>query len=146
MDPKIIITYSSAETEKIGEEFAKKIKGKNLILLKGKLGSGKTTFVKGLAKGLRIGKKILSPTFILLKSYQSPSGKILNHIDLYRLEKINPQKLGLEELLKKNNSITVIEWGEKLDKSLLKSDELLQIRQIDFEYINESQREITINE
>lgn len=142
MGAKIFITNSDAQTQKIGKELAKSLKSKSLLLLTGDLGSGKTTFVKGLAKGLGIKKRINSPTFVLVKNY----GKILNHIDLYRLDNEEQIKsLGIESLIK-DSQITVIEWAEKLNKSFLKLDKFLQIRQINFKYLGENQREISIYE
>lgn len=64
------ITNSSEETKKIAENFAKKLKGGDIVALYGELGSGKTTFVQGLAKGLGIKKRIISPTFIIVRSYK----------------------------------------------------------------------------
>lgn len=145
MDSKIYITNSNTETEKVGEELAKSLKGSTLLLLTGNLGSGKTTFVKGLAKGLGIEKNISSPTFILLRTYKAPNKTVLNHIDLYRLDKIDFNNFGLEDLIMNNNSITVIEWAEKLNISFSKLDKLLQIMPINFKYLNENQREITIH-
>lgn len=141
MDPKIFITNSNAETFKTGEEFAKRLNRGDLILLTGELGSGKTTFVKGLAKGLKIKKNIISPTFILLKSYKAPNKTILNHLDLYRLNNVSPRDLGIEELLKNEKSVTIIEWAEKIKKYPTKS----RIIYISFKYLSENKREITIN-
>lgn len=140
MDAKIFITNSDTQTQKIGKELAKSLKSKSLLLLTGDLGSGKTTFVKGLAKGLGIKKRINSPTFVLVKNY----GRTLNHIDLYRLDNEEQIKsLDIESLIK-DSLITVIEWAEKLNKSFLKLDKFLQIKQINFKYLGENQREITI--
>lgn len=141
MDPKIFITNSNAETFKTGEEFAKRLNRGDLILLTGELGSGKTTFVKGLAKGLKIKKNIISPTFVLLKSYEAPNKTILNHLDLYRLNNVSPRDLGIEELLKNEKSVTIIEWAEKIKKYPAKS----RIIYISFKYLSENKREITIN-
>lgn len=136
MDTKIFITNSDAQTQKIGEELAKILKRKSLILLTGDLGSGKTTFVKGLAKGLGIKKRINSPTFVLVKNY----GRILNHIDLYRLDNEEQIKsLDIESLMK-DSPITVIEWAEKIKKC-----PQVNILKINFKYLNDKQRKITIN-
>jgi len=82
-----IITNSSKETEEVGEKFAKDLKAGDVVALYGSLGAGKSTFVRGVAKGLKITKKITSPTFVFIKSYKM--GKIqLDHIDLYRGENI----------------------------------------------------------
>lgn len=133
------ITNSSEETEKLGEEFAKELIGGDIICLYGNLGSGKTTFVKGLAKGLGIKSRIISPTFVLIRQHRI-NFKFLYHIDLYRLENGEDIKgLGLEDLFKDKNSIIVIEWAEKLG-------ELLPENRIDifFEILNEEKRKITL--
>jgi len=86
------ITSNSNQTKKLGEKFAKEIlkKGVNVVIgLQGELGSGKTTFIQGFAKGLGIKEKILSPTFIIYKSYPLPTTnyKLFYHFDCYRIQK-----------------------------------------------------------
>ena len=103
---KKIQTNSLKETKKLAQSISAKIQGKTLILLKGELGAGKTSFTQGLALGLDITKKVSSPTFTLMKNYQ---GRFtLNHIDAYRLEG-HSQDLGFDELFDED-SVTVIEW------------------------------------
>lgn len=145
MDTKIHITNSESETQKIGEVIASGLKKGGLILLSGDLGSGKTTFVKGIAKGLGIGKRIISPTFIIHRSYTSPS-LTLNHLDLYRLiSSAKAEDLGIEDLICQN-SITIIEWPEKLEKFFKKYKNIVPLVRVSFEYINEKQRKITVYE
>ena len=102
------------ETIKFACDFSIKLKAKSKILLKGQIGAGKTSFVKGIAQGLQIKENITSPTFALSHHYNS--GKIpLIHMDLYRLENsISAKELFLEEEeeLEQNNGIMVIEWPE----------------------------------
>ena len=104
------------ETIKFACDFSIKLKAKSKILLKGQIGAGKTSFVKGIAQGLQIKEKITSPTFALSHHYNS--GKIpLIHMDLYRLENsISAKELFLEEEeeLEQNNGIMVIEWPEMI--------------------------------
>ncbi len=104
------------ETIKFGHDFSKELKAKSIILLKGQIGAGKTSLVKGIAEGLQIKENITSPTFALSHHYNS--GKLpLIHMDLYRLEQISSaQELFLEEEeeLEQNNGIMVIEWPEKI--------------------------------
>lgn len=110
-----IFTTSARETQNFGEEFANNLKGGEVLGLVGGLGAGKTTFVQGLAKGLKIKEKIISPTFILMRSY-SNSNKKLHHIDLYRLEgeiEKELRNLDVEDFWGKGDNITVIEWAEK---------------------------------
>lgn len=147
MGAKIFTTNSDVETEKLGEGIGRSLRSKTLLLLSGDLGSGKTTFVKGLAVGVGVKKRITSPTFTLLKSYPASSRITLNHIDLYRFSNKNQIKsLGLEDIINNENSITVIEWAEKITNNFIKLDKLLQIRRINFKYISENQREIKIYE
>ena len=104
------------ETIKFGHNFSLELKAKSIILLKGKIGVGKTSLVKGIAEGLQIKENITSPTFALSHHYNS--GKLpLIHMDLYRLEETSSaQELFLEEEeeLEQNNGIMVIEWPEKI--------------------------------
>ncbi len=102
------------ETINLGEKFSKKLNHQSIVLLKGPIGAGKTSFVKGIAKGLSISEEITSPTFALSHHYNS--GKIpLIHLDLYRLENISLAKeffLTEEEEAHQNQAILVIEWPE----------------------------------
>ena len=104
------------ETIKFGHDFSLELKAKSIILLKGQIGAGKTSLVKGIADGLQIKENITSPTFALSHHYNS--GKLpLIHMDLYRLEQTSSaQELFLEEEeeLEQNNGIMVIEWPEKI--------------------------------
>ena len=104
------------ETIKFGHNFSQELEAKSIILLKGKIGAGKTSLVKGIAEGLQIKENITSPTFALSHHYNS--GKLpLIHMDLYRLEDTSSaQELFLEEEeeLEQNNGIMVIEWPEKI--------------------------------
>lgn len=106
-------------TEKVAKKFAKSLKGGERVLLNGDLGAGKTTFVKFLAKSLKVKDEVTSPSFTILKQYD---GKFkINHFDLYRIEQIDElRELGFDEYLDcKDSEILIIEWGERanLDKS-----------------------------
>ena len=94
-----------------------------LLTLCGDLGAGKTTFVQALAKELGVGATVQSPTYVLVKSYETkhPQFKKLVHIDLYRLEK--PEELAalkLEEVFNNPNNLVCIEWPERAPNSLPK--------------------------
>ncbi len=137
---KKFITHSSYETQEIAEKLAKGFK-KGVIALSGNLGSGKTTFTQGFAKGLGIKDKIISPTFVLIRQHKIPSSKrILFHVDLYRLENTNQMKsLGLKDLLNNPNAIVLIEWAEKA-KDLLSKNSIV----IELKIIGQNKREIKI--
>tara|TARA_B100001287_G_scaffold260203_1_gene248059 strand:+ start:40 stop:474 length:435 start_codon:yes stop_codon:yes gene_type:complete len=111
-----VLLQNLEETIKFGNNFSLKLKAKSKILLKGQIGTGKTSLVKGIAQGLQIKENITSPTFALSHHYDS--GKIpLIHMDLYRLENtLSAKELFLEEEeeLEQNNGIMVIEWPEKI--------------------------------
>ena len=103
-----------SETILFGKEFAKRLKPFSILLLKGPIGSGKTSFVQGIAEGLLIDESITSPTFALSHHYYS--GKLpMIHIDLYRLkDSWSAEELFLdeEEELHQNGGIMIIEWPE----------------------------------
>lgn len=140
---KNIITNSYEETQKVGFDFAKTLKGGEVICLHGDLGSGKTTFVQGLAEGLGITKKIISPTFIIMRTYELKgytTKKFFYHVDLYRIESEHDiEGLGLFEIMQDPESIVVIEWPEKIENLLpeMKKD-------LFFTYIEDNRRNIII--
>lgn len=107
-----IISTSPQQTRILAKKFAKLLRGGEILALHGELGSGKTTFVKGLALGLGIRQKIMSPSFLIATSYKLPRyKKTLYHLDLYRIP--NPshlRELGFADILKDPKNITVIEW------------------------------------
>lgn len=106
------ISKSSAETEAFGERFGKRLRPGDLVLLTGELGAGKTTFVRGVARGIGSSAPVASPTFQLVRMY---AGRVqLAHIDLYRIETTSElADLGLDELL--DQGAAVVEWGDRLD-------------------------------
>ncbi len=124
-----IITQSEAETKKIAITLAKNLQGGEVIGLIGDLGSGKTTFVKGLAAGLGIKKKITSPTFVLMKVYPVKHKKIKKfvHVDAYRLKKAESlTAIGLEDYIKAKDIIVVIEWANLVKKILPRKSLLIR--------------------
>ena len=134
---RTVITNSFKETQKLGVEFASKLKGGDVIALHGDLGSGKTTFVQGLAQGLGVKSRIISPTFIIMRTYQIEIGNFY-HVDLYRIEsEKDVEGLGLIELLRDSENITAIEWPDKIEN-------LLPDNRIDlyFKYLGDEKREI----
>jgi len=108
----VATTTSPEETEAAGESLGRRLRIGDLVLLKGELGAGKTTFVRGIARGTGATVPVASPTFQLVRIY--PGRLQLAHVDLYRLEKGDELRdLGLEELLEAG--AVVVEWGERID-------------------------------
>lgn len=136
MKEKIYVTKSSKETQDLARKLAKGLKGDEFIALFGDLGSGKTTFVQGLAKGLGIADRIISPTFIIIREYRLRD-RTFYHVDLYRVQKV--EGLELEEIVKSRKGIIAIEWAEKI-KNLLPE----RRKEIYFEYLGGEERKITI--
>lgn len=134
------ISNSTEETKQIAAKTARHIT-RGVIALTGGLGAGKTTFVQGFAKGLRIKEKIISPTFVLIRQHQIPdTNRTLYHIDLYRVEKKDELKnLGLEELLNESNHLILIEWAEKAKELLPKNTIWVSI-----EIVKENIRQISV--
>jgi tRNA threonylcarbamoyladenosine biosynthesis protein TsaE len=107
-------TKSAEETIALGRELASMLTPPKLVLLRGDLGAGKTTLVKGIAQGFQAASEedVTSPTFTLVHEYRGPLATIY-HIDLYRVD--TPQELetlGIDDLMT-DNGVLLIEWGEK---------------------------------
>ncbi|HET8678403.1 MAG TPA: tRNA (adenosine(37)-N6)-threonylcarbamoyltransferase complex ATPase subunit type 1 TsaE [Blastocatellia bacterium] len=132
-----IITRSAEETFELGRKIGRGINGRNVFLLSGDLGAGKTVFAKGLAAGLEIDPAdVTSPSFTLVNSYE---GRLrMYHIDLYRLDTSACRDLGLEEMLEDENAIVVIEWAERLSFTPEGATEVV------IEYLNDSERRIKL--
>lgn len=134
-------TKSAQETQEFGKELAQSMQGGEVILLSGDLGAGKTTFMQGFAEGLGISQRIISPTFIIMRSYDI-GGKVqtLYHIDLYRTEsEADLEGLGIREILHDKNAVVAIEWPEKLH-SLLPEKRI----EIKLQTMGEEERKIQI--
>jgi tRNA threonylcarbamoyladenosine biosynthesis protein TsaE len=138
------ITHSAEETQKFAREFATHIQPGDVVMLIGELGSGKTTFMQGFAQGLQIIQNIISPTFIIMRTYPLPTPirgiQNLYHLDLYRIESEKDViGLGIEEALHDTESVIAIEWPEKMGSLLPKKR-----NEFTFVYKDENTREITM--
>ncbi len=114
-----ITTYSVKDTKKLGEKIGKRLKGKIVLALTGDLGSGKTSFVQGLARGLEVPNDyyITSPSYTLINEY--PGRHPLFHVDLYRLEDpVDFEDIGLYDILD-DNYVVAIEWADRIRQELL---------------------------
>ena len=119
-----LLAKNEEETMEIAAQLAQLLEPKDVILLEGNLGAGKTTFTKGLAKGLGIDTVIKSPTYTLIREYTK--GRLpLYHMDVYRLEDVGGDELGFEEYLY-GNGVSVIEWAKFIEEEL--PDAYLTIR------------------
>lgn len=135
------VTNSEIETHAIAKEFIESLdKKKNVVCLFGDLGSGKTAFVKGMAKALGIDHyTVKSPTYAFVREYAHQKG-ILCHIDLYRLEKPDDILFSqIDEMIRKKDALVVIEWADRMKDSLPENR-----TDICFEYIDKNTRKITI--
>lgn len=135
------ISNNEKQTFKIAKDFAKVLKGGEILLLKGDLGAGKTAFTKGIAKALEVKAIITSPTFTIMNEYKS--GKLeLYHFDMYRIEDVSELKeLGFEQYIGNSKGIACVEWFEKTPELFSNRSTIL----IEFEKLNENKRKITIN-
>ena len=114
-----ITTYSVNDTKELGEKIGKRLKGKIVLALTGHLGSGKTSFVQGLARGLEVPNDyyITSPSYTLINEY--PGRYPLVHVDLYRLEDpVDFEDIGLYDILE-DNHVVAIEWADRIRQELL---------------------------
>ena len=133
---------NNSETISFGKDFAKNLKPQSIVILKGPIGAGKTSFVQGIGQGLCIKESITSPTFALSHHYESGSMHLI-HMDLYRVESsLSAKELFIEEEeeLETNNGLLVIEWPELIEP-------ILEIYwKVEIDYALESGRDFKIYE
>lgn len=155
MSKRIIRSKSDKETQELAKKLGREqAQAKSLICLYGDLGTGKTTFVRGLATGLGILSRITSPTFTYQRIHKMPrkmqraknkflSRNKLYHFDCYRFKTANSKNIflvnNIMEALEKNDGIVVIEWAEYVEKFL--PAERIDVR---LEYAGENERKISI--
>jgi tRNA threonylcarbamoyladenosine biosynthesis protein TsaE len=135
-----VITHSAEETIAFGSKLAEELRPPKLVLLRGDLGAGKTTLVKGIAAGLQAASEedVTSPTFTLVHEYRGPR-TTLYHVDLYRVDTERElETLGIDDLIAED-SLLLIEWGEKFPRFVRERD--VEIR---LERVGESDRRIRV--
>lgn len=140
MLPTTTKTYSAEETIDFGRRLAAELTPPLLILLRGDLGAGKTTLVKGIAEGFKAASAddVTSPTFTLVHEYRGPRA-VLYHIDLYRVDTERELvTIGLDDLMAPD-SILLIEWGEKFARFLRERNV-----EVALERIGENERRIQV--
>ncbi len=140
MSTQEFITHSAEETITLGRSLAKNLLPPKIVLLRGDLGAGKTTLVKGIAEAFHAAsaEDVTSPTFTLVHEYRGPEVNLF-HIDLYRVDTPRQlETLGLDDLMTEN-SILLIEWGEKFARFVRERDV-----EIALERLSENDRRIRI--
>ena len=140
-----MISKSARQTRDIAKDLATEIANKKrptILALSGDLGAGKTTFTQSFAKAFGVKKRILSPTFLIMKRFPLTQGNFENlyHIDAYRVSAADFGRLGIQEVFKGQN-IVLIEWADRVKELLPKSAIWIK-----FEHgKQENERQITIN-
>ena len=131
---------STDEMIAFGEEIGRQISEGIVLELVGDVGAGKTTFTKGLAKGLGISETVQSPTFTISRVYEGEK-LTLSHYDFYRLNDYGIMEMELAENLSNPKNVTVVEWADDLAEILPKKHLKLV-----FESLNENQRKVKVRE
>jgi len=143
-----LLSHSPRKTQQIAGLLARTLMNKNfspphIFALKGNLGAGKTVFVQGIGKALKIKQKILSPTFVILKEFPLPKNANFEkfyHIDCYRLEKAAEiAVLDFKKIIQNPKNLIFIEWPEKIKKLIPQ-----KAVWIEFKVIDKRTREIII--
>ncbi|NCC70170.1 tRNA (adenosine(37)-N6)-threonylcarbamoyltransferase complex ATPase subunit type 1 TsaE [bacterium] len=139
-----MISNKEAETYEIAKKYCKNLKGGEVILIKGDLGSGKTAFVKGVAEFFNIKKEeVISPTFTIFNNYKVENNKNIKniiHIDAYRIETDEEfLETGALEYFYNKNTIVFIEWPENIKSFLGDSKKIINLKTLD-----KNKREIII--
>jgi tRNA threonylcarbamoyladenosine biosynthesis protein TsaE len=140
METREFITQSPEETVALGRTLAAMLTPPKIVVLRGDLGAGKTTLVKGIAEAFQAASEddVTSPTFTLIHEYRGPAA-ILYHIDLYRVDTPRQlETLGLDDLIAEN-SVLLIEWGEKFARFERERDV-----EIALELVGENKRRVRI--
>lgn len=107
-----MLVKNETELLALASDFAKRLKGNEVIELIGDVGAGKTTFTKGLAEGLGINETIQSPTFTISREYSFGQKQRLVHYDFYRLNQAGIMREELAETVNDPNALVVVEWAD----------------------------------
>lgn len=135
---RVVITEGPEETMALAADLAKRLRDGDVVALVGALGTGKTTFVKGLARGLFIAEEVLSPSFVLARSYKG--NKLLHHLDFYRVRDPGElEEVGLLELLPPESGITAVEWADRFPDLIPKGAIWVFL-----EHVGDARRKVTI--
>ncbi len=141
MKKKVVSTSSPQETIEFGKRFAAGLKPGTVLCLEGQLGSGKTTFIKGLAEGLGLKhpSQVKSPTFVLMHIYETKMP--LYHFDCYRLNSLEElENIGFQDFVNDPHAISCVEWAEKAGDLIPEG-----ARHIRFEILSATRRRIAVS-
>ncbi|MCX8058949.1 MAG: tRNA (adenosine(37)-N6)-threonylcarbamoyltransferase complex ATPase subunit type 1 TsaE [Spirochaetes bacterium] len=152
-----IKTKNVDETKEVALNFAKILKSNDIVILDGELGSGKTVFMKGIANYFKIEEDIISPTFLIVNSYDikvnfenivtnnNNSLKLkINHFDLYRIDDFDElYYIGIEEYIESSGNINFFEWGMKFLENFIEYN-INNIYIVKLKVLSENEREIKI--
>jgi tRNA threonylcarbamoyladenosine biosynthesis protein TsaE len=130
---------SDEEMQALGATIGAQLKGGEILELIGDVGAGKTTFVKGLARGLGVTDDVQSPSFTINRNYTARDGLTLNHYDFYRLKDAGIMAQEIAESLAEPHNITVVEWGESVRDILPTEHTMVRI-----DYLPEEGRKIIL--
>ena len=143
-----VVTADPKETARVAADFAKKMKGGEVVALIGDLGAGKTTFVQAFAKALGVRERVSSPTFVLMHEHhlaestvngQRSTVRALVHADAYRADAAQFRNIGIEEYFGAPGTVVLIEWADRVEALLPKKR--LTIR---FRHLGGDRREIVV--
>lgn len=135
---RIVITGGPEETMALAMDLARRLRDGDVVALVGELGTGKTTFVKGLARGLFVPEEILSPSFLLARTYRGR--KTLHHLDLYRVRQEGElAEVGLTAFLPPEEGVTAVEWADRFP-SLIPAGAFW----VRLEHLDQNRRKITL--
>ena len=126
------ITRSPEDTIALGRELAVQLRPPKLVVLRGELGAGKTTLVKGIAEGFQAARQddVTSPTFTLIHEYRGPKVNVY-HVDLYRVDTERElATLGVDELLREERAVVLVEWGEKFPQFERQKDAEIRLERV----------------
>jgi tRNA threonylcarbamoyladenosine biosynthesis protein TsaE len=132
-----MLIHSETEMLEYGKKLGASLKAPSVLELLGDVGTGKTTLVRGIAKGLGIKEDVTSPSFTISKEYQGQKYRLV-HYDFYRLGDPGIMSEDLAEAIADQNTITIIEWGNTVQNILPNERKI-----IDIKYIDENTRELT---
>ncbi len=124
---RIFNSASAEETEQIAESMGQQLKGGEVIQLVGDVGAGKTTFVKGLVRGMGSKDRVSSPSFTISNVYITPKLS-LHHYDFYRITDTAIMKNELFEVINDSNNVVILEWAEPVSQVLPKVHIAIQIK------------------